>query len=71
MRASSSPSINKTLATTHPTTAPSPCLLSVMGKLFESMVNSRLLNFSESVGSVSDEQGGFRPIPKGGSRRTR
>ena len=36
-------------------------LLSVMGKLFGSVVNSRLLSFSESVGSVSDEQGGFRP----------
>ena len=34
-----------------------------MGKLFGSVVNcnSRLLSFSESVGSVSDEQAGFRP----------
>ena len=36
-------------------------LLSVMGKLFGAVMNARLIAFSESVGSVCDEQGGFRP----------
>jgi len=35
-------------------------LLSIMGKLFGSVVNSRLAAFSETTGSISDEQGGFR-----------
>jgi hypothetical protein len=35
-------------------------LLSVVGKLFGSLVNARLSAFSERVGSLSDEQGGFR-----------
>ena len=36
-------------------------LLSVMGKLFGSVINARLIAFSEAVGSICDEQGGFRP----------
>jgi hypothetical protein len=35
-------------------------LLSVLGKLFGSVVNARLQAFSEATGSISDEQGGFR-----------
>jgi hypothetical protein len=36
-------------------------LLSVVGKLFGVVVNARLAAFSEATGSLSDEQGGFRP----------
>jgi hypothetical protein len=36
-------------------------LLSVVGKLFGVIVNARLSAFSEATGSLSDEQGGFRP----------
>lgn len=36
-------------------------LLSIMSKLFGSVVNARLQAFSEATGSISDEQGGFRP----------
>ena len=36
-------------------------LMSVVGKLFGTVVNARLQAFSERVGSISDEQGGFRP----------
>jgi hypothetical protein len=36
-------------------------LLSVVGKLFGGIVNARLSAFSEATGSLSDEQGGFRP----------
>ena len=36
-------------------------LLSVMGKLFGIIIDRRLTSFSERVGMVSDEQGGFRP----------
>lgn len=36
-------------------------LMSVVGKLFGSVINDRLSNFSELTNSVSDEQGGFRP----------
>lgn len=36
-------------------------LLSVVGKLFGVVVNTRLSAFSEATGSLSDEQGGFRP----------
>jgi hypothetical protein len=36
-------------------------LLSVVGKLFGVVVNARLSAFSEATGSLSDEQGGFRP----------
>jgi hypothetical protein len=32
-----------------------------MSKLFGSVVNARLQAFSEATGSISDEQGGFRP----------
>ena len=35
-------------------------LLSVLGKLFGSVVNARLQDFSEATGSIADEQGGFR-----------
>jgi hypothetical protein len=35
-------------------------LLSIMGKLFGSVVNARLAAFSEATDSISDEQGGFR-----------
>jgi hypothetical protein len=35
-------------------------LLSIMGKLFGSVVNTRLSDFSEETGTISDEQGGFR-----------
>ena len=35
-------------------------LLSVVGKLFGTIVNARLASFSESTGTISDEQGGFR-----------
>ena len=35
-------------------------LLAVVGKLFGSVVNARLQEFSEATGSISDEQGGFR-----------
>ena len=36
-------------------------LMSAMGKLFGSVVNARLSAFSERTGTISDEQGGFRP----------
>lgn len=36
-------------------------LLSIMSKLFGSVVNARLQTFSEATGTISDEQGGFRP----------
>jgi hypothetical protein len=36
-------------------------LMSVVGKLFGIIVNNRLLNWSEATGTISDEQGGFRP----------
>ena len=36
-------------------------LLSVVGKLFGVIVNARLSKFSEASGTISDEQGGFRP----------
>ena len=36
-------------------------LLSVVGKLFGVIVNARLSAFSEATGTLSDEQGGFRP----------
>jgi hypothetical protein len=36
-------------------------LMSVLGKLFGSIINERLSHFSEDTDSVSDEQGGFRP----------
>ena len=36
-------------------------LLSVVGKLFGVVVNARLSAFSEATGTLSDEQGGFRP----------
>jgi hypothetical protein len=36
-------------------------LMSCMGKLFGAIVNERLSKFSEATGSLSDEQGGFRP----------
>jgi hypothetical protein len=36
-------------------------LMSIVGKLFGIIVNNRLLQFSERSGSISDEQGGFRP----------
>ena len=36
-------------------------LLSAVGKLFGVIVNARLSAFSEATGSLSDEQGGFRP----------
>jgi hypothetical protein len=35
-------------------------LMSVVGKLFGIVVNSRLQQFSERMGTISDEQGGFR-----------
>jgi hypothetical protein len=35
-------------------------LLAVIGKLFGSVVNARLQEFSETTGSISDAQGGFR-----------
>ena len=35
--------------------------MSVVGKFFGIIVNSRLLEWSEGTGSISDEQGGFRP----------
>ena len=35
-------------------------LLSVVGKLFGIIVNSRVTRYSEAVGAISDEQGGFR-----------
>jgi hypothetical protein len=35
-------------------------LLSVVGKLFGSVVENRLSNWSESTGAIADEQGGFR-----------
>ena len=35
-------------------------LLSIVGKLFGSVVNARLQAFMEATGSISDEQGGFR-----------
>ena len=35
-------------------------LLSVVGKLFGIIVNNRVMQFSEAVGAISDEQGGFR-----------
>lgn len=36
-------------------------LMSILGKLFGRIVNERLSKFSEATGSLSDEQGGFRP----------
>ncbi len=36
-------------------------LLSAVGKLFGSIITARLTRFSESTGSLCDEQGGFRP----------
>jgi hypothetical protein len=35
-------------------------LLSIMGKLFGSVINARLTLFSEETNSICDEQGGFR-----------
>ena len=35
-------------------------LLSVVGKLFGIIVNNRVMRYSEAVGAISDEQGGFR-----------
>jgi hypothetical protein len=35
-------------------------LLAVVGKLFGSVINARLQDFSEATGSIADEQGGFR-----------
>ena len=35
-------------------------LLSIVGKMFGIIVNSRVMAFSEAVGAISDEQGGFR-----------
>jgi hypothetical protein len=35
-------------------------LLSIVGKLFGIIVNSRVMHYSEAVGAISDEQGGFR-----------
>jgi hypothetical protein len=35
-------------------------LLSVVGKMFGTIVNSRVMQYSEAVGAISDEQGGFR-----------
>jgi len=35
-------------------------LLSVVGKMFGIVVNSRVMAYSEAVGAISDEQGGFR-----------
>jgi hypothetical protein len=35
-------------------------LMAVMGKLFGSIINARLQDFSERTGSISDYQGGFR-----------
>jgi hypothetical protein len=35
-------------------------LMSIMGKLFGIVVNTRLQDFSERMGTISDEQGGFR-----------
>jgi hypothetical protein len=35
-------------------------LLSIMGKLFGSVINARLTRFSEATDSICDEQGGFR-----------
>ena len=35
-------------------------LLSVVGKLFGTIVNNRVMHYSEAVGAISDEQGGFR-----------
>jgi len=35
-------------------------LLSIVGKLFGIIVNSRVMSYSEAVGAISDEQGGFR-----------
>ena len=31
-----------------------------MGKLFGTIVNNRVMNYSEKIGAISDEQGGFR-----------
>ena len=36
-------------------------LLSIVGKIFGSIVNARLSIFSELTGTLADEQGGFRP----------
>ena len=36
-------------------------LLSIVGKIFGSIVNARLSSFSELTGTLADEQGGFRP----------
>ena len=36
-------------------------LLSIVGKIFGSIVNTRLSIFSELTGTLADEQGGFRP----------
>jgi hypothetical protein len=36
-------------------------LMSLVGKIFGRIINERLMKFSESTGSMSDEQGGFRP----------
>ena len=35
-------------------------LLSVVGKMFGIIVNARVMTYSEAVGAISDEQGGFR-----------
>jgi hypothetical protein len=35
-------------------------LLSVVGKMFGIIVNARVMQYSEAVGAISDEQGGFR-----------
>jgi hypothetical protein len=36
-------------------------LMSVVGKLFGSIIIARLQDFSKRTGSIADEQGGFRP----------
>ena len=35
--------------------------MSVIGKLFGVVVNTRLMQFTEAMDTVADEQGGFRP----------
>jgi hypothetical protein len=37
-------------------------LLSVVGKMFGIIVNARVMQYSEAVGAISDEQGGFRAL---------
>ena len=35
-------------------------LLSIIGKLFGLVIEKRITDWSEAVGAISDEQGGFR-----------